>query len=120
MHQLPPPGHIHSNSLSPRCGECHTQWSFAPARFDHSKAGCNLTGLHRTVACFDCHRNGNFAGASPLCVSCHRDDAFRQDKNFAGVDHRAKLTCSPCHNPNSWRPANSTMTTGFNIESVCR
>ena len=27
---------IHSNSLSPRCGECHTQWSFAPARFDHT------------------------------------------------------------------------------------
>ena len=56
---------IHDNSLSPRCGECHTQWSFAPARFDHTRVGCNLTGLHRTLACFDCHKNGNFVGLSP-------------------------------------------------------
>ena len=55
---------IHSNSLSPRCGECHTQWSFAPARFDHTQVGCNLTGLHRTLACNDCHRDGNFVGLS--------------------------------------------------------
>ncbi|HEX3478746.1 MAG TPA: hypothetical protein VHT91_27180 [Kofleriaceae bacterium] len=111
---------IHNNSLSPRCGECHTQWSFAPARFDHSRAGCNLTGLHRTIACFDCHKNGNFAGASPLCVSCHRDDAFRQGTTFPGVDHKAQVACATCHNPNSWLPANINMTTGFKLESVCR
>jgi hypothetical protein len=39
---------IHGNALTPRCGECHTQMSFAPARFDHTTVGCNLTGLHRT------------------------------------------------------------------------
>ena len=55
---------IHNNSLSPRCGECHTQWSFTPARFDHARVGCNLTGLHRTFACFDCHATGNFVGLS--------------------------------------------------------
>ena len=27
------------------------------------RVGCNLTGLHRTIACFDCHKNGNFSGA---------------------------------------------------------
>ena len=62
---------IHNNSLSPRCGECHTQWSFAPARFDHTRVGCNLTGLHRTIACFDCHKSGNYVGLSAQCVSCH-------------------------------------------------
>jgi hypothetical protein len=35
---------IHQNALTPRCGECHTQVSFAPARFDHTTVGCNLTG----------------------------------------------------------------------------
>ena len=30
--------------------------------------GCNLTGLHRTIACFDCHQNGNFAAIAPQCV----------------------------------------------------
>ena len=29
---------VHNNSLSPRCGECHTQWSFTPARFDRLMA----------------------------------------------------------------------------------
>ncbi|HEY4175883.1 MAG TPA: hypothetical protein VGM90_03590 [Kofleriaceae bacterium] len=116
---------IHSNALSPRCGECHTQWSFSPAKFDHSRVGCNLTGVHRTVACFDCHRNGNFAVISPQCISCHRDDAVR--RAAAGNDtmmHNTQPACSTCHNPNAWLPAvGSTLrpaTAGFGRESVCR
>lgn len=112
---------IHNNSLSPRCGECHTQWSFAPAKFDHTRVGCNLTGLHRTIACFDCHRNGNFAGLSPQCVSCHRDDAKRTGTStYAG--HLMTQTCANCHNPNSWSYALSGGGGGaaFGRESVCR
>ena len=105
---------VHNNSLSPRCGECHTQWSFAPARFDHSRVGCNLTGLHRTIACFDCHRNGNFVGLSPQCVSCHRDDALRNLNK--DPSHQTTTTCANCHNPNSWGPS----AIGFPRESVCR
>ena len=106
---------IHSNSLSPRCGTCHTQWSFAPATFDHSAVGCNLTGLHRTLPCFDCHKNGNFRGLAPTCFSCHIDLA-----QIAGVSaipdgddgmgntvfpHRAVNSCASCHNINFWSPA---------------
>jgi len=116
---------IHNNSLSPRCGECHTQWSFAPARFDHARAGCNLTGLHRTIACFDCHKNGNFSGLSPMCASCHHDDALRAPFNTnatpappGATDHVGQVTCSTCHNPNSWLPAG--LGAGINRESVCR
>ena len=114
---------IHNNSLSPRCGECHTQWSFAPAKFDHAKVGCNLTGLHRTIACFDCHRNGNFAGLSPQCVGCHHDDALRAPVNTDGTavvgnainTHVTVAICSSCHNPNTWIPATPSLR-----ESVCR
>jgi hypothetical protein len=112
---------IHNNSLSPRCGECHTQWSFAPAKFDHSRVGCNLTGLHRTISCFDCHRNGNFAGLSPQCIGCHRDDAVRTGiSTYPG--HLTTTTCANCHNPNSWSFALSGGGGGaaFNRESVCR
>jgi hypothetical protein len=112
---------IHSNSLSPRCGECHTQWSFAPARFDHSRVGCNLTGLHRTLTCFGCHRMGNFAGLSGECVSCHRDDALRAGQR--GTDHTVATVCSSCHNPNVWRVGSRDVTnTGGTSgrESVCR
>lgn len=108
---------IHNNSLSPRCGECHTQWGFAPARFDHSRVGCNLTGLHRTIACFDCHKNGNFTAVSPQCAGCHRDDDAAA-VNTGGVAHGAQTVCATCHNPNSWRPAQGTA--AFGRESVCR
>ena len=78
---------IHNNSLSPKCGECHTQWSFTPARFDHAQVGCNLTGVHRTFACNDCHRAGNYVGLSRQCASCHRDDAARKVDARRRTDH---------------------------------
>ncbi|HEY4239909.1 MAG TPA: cytochrome c3 family protein [Kofleriaceae bacterium] len=110
---------IHNNSLSPRCGECHTQWSFAPARFDHTRVGCNLTGLHRTLACADCHKNGNFAGLSPQCASCHHDDALKAG-DILNPAHSTETTCSNCHNPNTWAAANLLSTSGSNRESICR
>jgi Cytochrome c7 and related cytochrome c len=113
---------IHSNSLSPRCGECHTQWSFAPARFDHSTVGCNLTGLHRTLPCYDCHKTGNFGGLSPTCYSCHAD-LMRQ---FLRAEHQggAVTNCANCHNPNSFVPANdangASSGNQYGRESICR
>jgi hypothetical protein len=110
---------IHSNSLSPRCGECHTQWSFAPARFDHSRVGCNLTGLHRTMPCFDCHKQGAFGATIPTCVGCHRDDAQRHAGGGADTqNHNGQQICSTCHTVNAWLPAGTGL--GVGKESVCR
>jgi len=107
---------IHNNSLSPRCGECHTQWSFTPARFDHTRVGCNLVGLHRTLACFDCHKNGNFTAVSPQCASCHIDDAVKHGGSHTTAAYRQGCTSGTCHNPNFWSPQGN-----FGArESVCR
>ncbi len=103
---------IHANSLSPRCGECHTQWSFAPAQFDHTNVGCFLTGLHRTLPCYDCHKSGNFGGLSADCRSCHYDTALRTVYDHSTTGYN----CSGCHNPNSWTPAFTTRSQ----ESICR
>jgi len=117
---------IHSNSLSPRCGECHTQWSFAPARFDHTTVGCNLTGLHRTLPCYDCHKTGNFGGLQPNCYACHAADMQRAtvESPFARGPHgTGQIVCSLCHNPNSFYPANQAAGSGGNgygKESICR
>ncbi|HTR55788.1 MAG TPA: hypothetical protein VMJ10_34160 [Kofleriaceae bacterium] len=114
---------IHNNSLSPRCGECHTQWSFAPARFDHSRVGCNLTGLHRTIACFDCHRNGNFYALTGQCESCHLADARRFSGNEPGFNHATDVGgCATCHSPNTWITNLTTPTAGpiLGRDSVCR
>ena len=106
---------IHSNGLSPRCGECHTQWSFAPARFDHSQVGCNLTGLHRTLACNDCHTAGNYGAIVSECAGCHRDEAQRHAQ--VSPAHASYNFCAAagCHNPNAWSPQ-----TGYGRESICR
>ncbi len=102
---------IHSNSLSPKCGDCHTQWSFAPAQFDHTRVGCNLNGLHRTLACADCHKAGNYAGTLAQCAGCHTKDA-------PGSHQPARLqscTGAACHNANTWIAG-----AGLTRESICR
>ncbi len=101
---------IHSNSLSPRCGECHTQWSFAPARFDHATVGCTLVGMHRVLPCSDCHSTGNYGALSDQCFGCHRDTAHKQ-----GGVHEGYGTCGNCHNTDSWLPP-----TAYGRESICR
>jgi hypothetical protein len=110
---------IHHNSLGPRCGECHTQQSFAPARFFHERVGCDLRGIHRTLPCNDCHVGGHFAALSPSCVSCHRTDAVKaamNDPRSGGPAHATYTTCSMCHNPSFFAPAPKPS----GSESVCR
>ncbi len=82
---------IHNNGLGPRCGECHSQNTWAGAHFDHNTVGCNLTGIHRLTPCALCHTGGNFAALSPTCVSCHRKDAIRGEMNGGGADARGLL-----------------------------
>lgn len=103
---------IHQNALTPRCGECHSQWAFAPARFDHTTVGCNLTGLHRTLACNDCHVAGNYGATSAECIACHRDDALAKGGAHLGYNN---CTGGGCHNPNAWSPQ-----LGYGRESICR
>ena len=117
---------VHANSLSPRCGECHNQWSFAPANFDHTTVGCNLTGLHRTLPCYDCHKTGTFRGLSPNCYGCHADlmvRATRQAPTFTNVANAhdpPPITCGNCHNPNSFYPAGLGTIYSYGRESICR
>lgn len=104
---------IHHNTLGPNCSECHTQQSFAAARFNHDRVGCTLRGVHRVLPCADCHKGGNYAGLSPACVSCHRDDALRAVPRNKHVP--LPITCSQCHNTTSFHPMAPS-----GLESVCR
>ena len=64
-----------------------------------------LRGIHRTLPCADCHKGGNFAGLSPMCISCHRDDAMRAAGagNTAVALHAGQTACTHCHNTLSFR-----------------
>jgi Class III cytochrome C family len=110
---------IHSNSLGPKCGDCHTQWAFAPARFDHLQVGCELRGLHRTLPCADCHKAGNFGGLAPTCASCHWDDA-KAPGGPGKPDHMGPgyADCGSCHRLNTFLLPN-TVPIGVGV-TVCR
>jgi hypothetical protein len=109
---------IHANSLGPKCGECHTQWSFAPARYDHTTVGCDLQGQHRTLPCFDCHKAGNFGALSSACFSCHRDDAIASGVQVPNHAAAETIECGACHNMNYFSPALGANAAG--TSSVCR
>lgn len=108
---------VHHNALGPRCGDCHTQQTFGMARFNHDTVGCTLRGAHRSLPCIDCHKGGNYAGLSPLCISCHRDDAIRAARQAFPEVHLNNTACSPCHNTRFFR--GSALSRGFS-ESVCQ
>lgn len=110
---------IHHNSLGPRCADCHTQQTFAGARFRHDTVGCTLRGVHRVLPCVDCHKGGNYTGVAPFCVNCHRDDAMRA----AGAKilpelHVVQTACTNCHNTQSFRMGSGTRQSP--PESVCQ
>jgi hypothetical protein len=115
---------VHHNSLGPRCGECHTQRTWAGAHFEHTRVGCELTGIHRLLPCVDCHVGGNFVALAAECAACHRRDAIAGNAAYNAVSglpptanvHSTFATCANCHNPNAFGP--SVRPSGR--ESVCR
>jgi hypothetical protein len=108
---------IHHNTLGPRCGECHTQRAWAGARFEHTRVGCELLGVHRLLPCVSCHMGGNFTALAPECGGCHRKDAIRGATDpKAPPGHAGYTQCATCHNPNFWAPGYKAV----QRESVCR
>lgn len=100
------------NSLPGNCNSCHTVEGFDIFKgqqvFDHSITSFNLSGAHRSVSCFDCHKSGLEVSsvfqdqtgiAEDNCVSCHED--IHEGK--FGVD------CAQCHNVNSFLELNAGM-----------
>ncbi len=89
-----PPGHI--PGITSGCSQCHSPTGWKPASFNHTKF--SLTGGHAGVPCASCHANGQYAGRSSACESCHTQPA----------GHLPGLTtgCNRCHSPAGWEPAN--------------
>jgi hypothetical protein len=113
----------HASVQGQACATCHPDHAgqdFAliswpdgsPERFDHSRAGWELTGRHAAAKCADCHtakfRHAESATRSPrqgpdwgwvgldrTCTSCHADA------------HHGALgaVCTTCHDTEHWKPA---------------
>ncbi len=83
-------------SLDLDCAVCHTEDSWRTLKkstdFHHNSTGFPLAGLHKFVACGDCHENLNFAFVGTQCLDCHDD--FHKG--------RVGPTCDDCHSPAGW------------------
>lgn len=92
------------------CQMCHTPAGWKPSTFLHPAS--IMTGAHTTATCSQCHANGQYAGTSTLCASCHLSDY-----NAALLPNHAlqvyPLACQTCHTTTAWLPA--SFTHGFPI-----
>jgi len=102
---------VHRASVKEDCRACHTEAGFTPATFDHAaRTGFALAGRHAPLACRKCHAGiaedkaplarkvVDFSGATPACVSCHKDQ-HRGDYGNA---------CDACHRPDTFKAAGFT------------
>lgn len=77
------------------CDDCHGQKSFSEnLTFNHDLAGFALVGLHRTVACAQCHDSLVFSPLDSGCADCHVD----KDTHEGSLGN----VCGDCHNPVGW------------------
>ena len=84
----------HKGQLGTACERCHvdTGWR-QKVSFDHDVTRFPLVGLHKGVACEECHKSQRFKEAPMACAKCHAD-----------THHEGRLgpACEQCHNPNGW------------------
>ena len=110
--------------FSTDCVNCHTiAPGWRPAMVNHDFFP--LTQGHDIQDCTECHTTGNYADASPECVSCHQNDyAGTQDP-----DHQASgfsTDCASCHSTSpGWTPATINhdffpLTQGHDIQDCTR
>lgn len=97
---------IHLGTLGKDCKNCHTEEKFKPAiKFSHDKTNFRLDGMHKGVACIECHKKESvnsktfqhFTGIKfNSCSNCHYDI------------HKGKLgnDCKSCHNTESFKKVN--------------
>ncbi len=97
------PNHLAGN-FSHNCQACHTTNAWQPATFDHNATRFPLTGAHTSLACEECHRNGNYQLVYTSCDQCHGND-FQQSINPNHVGGNFSHDCVTCHTTAAWSPA---------------
>jgi hypothetical protein len=103
----------HKGSFPQPCQSCHTTGGWKKIslqsvneKFDHSKTKFPLEGKHITVACSQCHANGDFKKplAFAKCMDCHKDPHHGQ---FAKRPDAGE--CGSCHTVKDWKPSSFTV-----------
>jgi len=87
---------IHKGRNGVKCQECHGETDWGKTSFSHDKdTKYILTGAHKDVDCFACHRGEAKVGAKPRdCVDCHKADDVHKGQ--------MGLVCENCHGETTW------------------
>ena len=99
------PDHV-AAGFPAECESCHTSsvdWRGAVI-FEHDFFP--LRGQHQTAGCDDCHSNGQFAGLSSDCSTCHIDD-YNRTTSPSHQQAGFPTDCDSCHSrgANTWQGA---------------
>jgi hypothetical protein len=97
------PNHV-QGGFPTTCDTCHSTTNWQGAKFDHSTTRFPLNGAHTTVACEQCHINGNFVSTPLDCVGCHLTD-FQKTTNPNHVTSGFPQDCKLCHTTAQWQGA---------------
>jgi hypothetical protein len=89
------PDDVHEGRHGARCGDCHGESAWKPARFDHARTRFALRGAHTQVSCEACHTAGIDAPLETACVGCHRQDDAHEGQQGT--------SCERCHDAGGWR-----------------
>ena len=97
------PNHV-SAGFPTDCSICHSTTAWTPSSFNHNTVGFALTGAHTTLACAQCHVNGNYTTVPKDCYSCHTAN-WKSTTNPNHTTAGFPTTCDTCHNTTSWAGA---------------
>lgn len=101
---------VHESRLGPDCERCHTsrQWVIFDTEEIHARTRFPLWGRHIQIDCRNCHADlleGDYAVSARDCIDCHEGD-YLTTGNPEHVSLGISTSCSECHEPIQWRPAN--------------
>jgi len=86
--------------LGLHCDNCHTplDWRTIKANaWEHEQVtGFRLEGIHKTMDCFQCHKNNMLTRQSSDCYDCHREE-YQEARDPNHVAARFPMDCRVCH-----------------------
>lgn len=98
---------LHGRLMEVGCIQCHTEHEGSNVDLvevalqafsaeDHTFL-FSLTGEHSTLACVDCHDDGQYANTPTTCHGCHQEPDVHAGR--FGID------CATCHTTDGWQSA---------------
>jgi hypothetical protein len=98
------PNHIQSG-ISEDCIQCHSLSAFQWTGVGFNHSSFPLVQGHSTIKCSDCHSQGIYTTASPVCSTCHQKD-FIAAINPVHTAPVFSNNCQDCHSLSpGWKPA---------------